>query len=75
MLHLKFKIILKPYFHLYLTFLFRQLDNDDASEIENDIDIPPPPQTKIELIKYHKESKFSTMSPNCKLQMVKVNPR
>ena len=40
MLHLKFKIMMKPYFHLYLTFS-RQLDNDDANDDENDIDIFP----------------------------------
>ena len=41
MLYLKFKIMMKPYFHLYLTFLSRQLDNDDANDHENDIDIFP----------------------------------
>ena len=39
MLYLKFKIMMKPYFHLYLTFLSRQLDNDDANDDENDIDL------------------------------------
>ena len=39
MLYLKFKIMMKPYFHLYLTFLSRQLDNDDANYDEKDIDI------------------------------------
>ena len=39
MLYLKFKITMKPYFHLYLTLLSRQLDNDDADDDENDIDI------------------------------------
>ena len=39
MLHLKFKIMTKPYIHLCLTFLSRQLDNDDANDDENDIDI------------------------------------
>ena len=39
MLYLKFKIMMKPYFRLYLTFLSRQLDNDDANDDENDIDI------------------------------------
>ena len=34
---LKLKIMMKPYFHLYLTFLSRQLDNDDANDDENDI--------------------------------------
>ena len=38
MLYLKFRIMMKPYFHLYLTFLSRQLDNDDANDDENDID-------------------------------------
>ena len=28
--YLKFRIMLKPFFHLYLMFLFRQLDKDDA---------------------------------------------
>ena len=41
MLYLKFKIMIKPYFHLYQTFLSRQLDNDDANDDENDIDIFP----------------------------------
>ena len=33
--------MMKLYFHLYLTFLSKQLDNDDANddEFENDIDI------------------------------------
>ena len=39
MLHLKFKIMMKPYFRLFLTFLSRQLDNDDTNYDENDIDI------------------------------------
>ena len=39
MLDLKFKIMMKPYFHLYLTFLSRQQDNDDGNDDENDIDI------------------------------------
>ena len=38
-LYLKFKIMMKPYCHLYLTFLSRQLDNDDANDDEIDIDI------------------------------------
>ena len=38
MLYLKFRIM-KPYFHLYLTFLYRQLDNDDVNDDENDMDI------------------------------------
>ena len=55
MLHLKFKIVMKPCFHLYLTFLSRQLDNDDANDDENDIDIFSG-QTNIEHMKYHKEN-------------------
>ena len=51
MLYLKFKIMIKPYFHLYLTFLSRQLDNDDTNDDENDIDFPG--QTNIEHMKYH----------------------
>ena len=39
MLYLKFKIMMKPYFHFYLTFLSRQQDNDDANDDENDTDI------------------------------------
>ena len=39
MLYLKFKIMMKPYFYLYLKFLSRQLDTDDANDNENDIDI------------------------------------
>ena len=38
-LYLKFKLMMKPYFHLYLMFSYRQLDNDDANYDENDIDI------------------------------------
>ena len=33
--------MMKPYFHLYLTFSSRQLDNDDANDDENDTDIFP----------------------------------
>ena len=50
MLYLKFKIMMTPYFHLYLTFLSRQQDNDDANDDENDIDIFPG-QTNIERMK------------------------
>ena len=39
MLYLKFKIMMKPYFHLYMAFLSTQLDNNDANDDENDIDI------------------------------------
>ena len=39
MLYLKFKIMMKAYFHLCLTFLSRQIDNDDANDDENDTDI------------------------------------
>ena len=39
MLCLKLKIMMKPCFHLYLTFLSKQQDNDDANDDENDIDI------------------------------------
>ena len=60
MLHLKFKIMMKPYFHLYLTFLSRQLDNDDANYDENDISIFS--RTNIEHMKYHKENNLYTMS-------------
>ena len=31
--------MMKPYFYLYLKFLSRQLDTDDANDNENDIDI------------------------------------
>ena len=31
--------MMKPYFHLYLTFLSKQQDNDDANDDSNDIDI------------------------------------
>ena len=61
MLYLKFKIMMKPYFHLYLTFLSRQLDNDDANDDENDIDIFSG-QTNIERMKYQKENTLYTMS-------------
>ena len=60
MLCLKFKIMMKPYFHLYLTFLSRQLDNDDADDNENDINIFS--HINIEHIKYHKENNLYTMS-------------
>ena len=39
MFYLKFKIMMKPHFHLYLTFLSRQLDNDDVKDNENNLDI------------------------------------
>ena len=61
MLYLKFKIMMKPYFHLYLTFLSRQLDNDDANDDENDIHIFFSGQTNIEHTKYHKENNLYTM--------------
>ena len=61
MLYLKIKIMMKLYFHLHLTFLSRQLDNDDANDDENDIDIFPV-QTNIEHMKYHKENNLFTMS-------------
>ena len=57
-LHLKFKIMMKPYFHLYLTFS-RQLDNDDANDAENDIDIFSRTDKHM---KYHKENNLYTMS-------------
>ena len=56
----KFKIMLKPYFHLYLTFLSRQQDNDDANDDENDIGIFS--WTNIERMKCHKENSLYTMS-------------
>ena len=61
MLYLKFKIMMKPYFHLYLTFLSRQLDNDDANDDENDIDIFSRTD-KHRTLKYHKENNLYTMS-------------
>ena len=67
MLYLKFKIMVKPYFHLYLMFLSRQLDNDDANDDENDIDIFSG-QTNIEHMKYHKENNLYTMGRS-KLQI------
>ena len=48
MLYLRFKIMLKPYFYLDLTFLFRQLDDDewdDANIDENDIEFSQDRQT------------------------------
>ena len=50
MLYLKFKIMMKPYFHLYRTFLSRQLDNDEANNDEIDNDIFPG-QTNMEYMK------------------------
>ena len=38
-------IMMKQYFHLYLTFLSRQLDNDDANDDENDVVFFPDRQT------------------------------
>ena len=32
--YLKFRITLKPFFHFYLMFSFRQLDNDDAPTVK-----------------------------------------
>ena len=32
MLYLKFKIMMKPYFHLSITFISRQPDSDDAND-------------------------------------------
>ena len=61
MFYLNIKIMMKPYFHLYLSLLSRQLDNDDANDDENDIDIFSG-QTNIEHMKYHKENNLYTMS-------------
>ena len=61
MLYLKFKIMMKPYFHLCLTFLSRQLDNDDANDDENDM-IFFLGQINMEHMKYHKENNLYTMS-------------
>ena len=47
--------------HFYLMFLSRQLDNDNANDDENDIDIFPG-QTNIAHMKYHKENNLYTMS-------------
>ena len=60
MLYPKFKTMMKSYFHLYLTFLSRQLDNDDANDDENELFFPG--QTNIEHMKYHKENNLYTMS-------------
>ena len=43
----------KQYFHLYLTFLFRHVGNDDANDDENDIDIFF--WINIEHMNYHKK--------------------
>ena len=51
--------MMKQYFHLYLTFLSRQLDNDDANDDENDI-VFFPGQTNIEHMKCHKENNLHT---------------
>ena len=62
MLYLKFKIMMKPYFHLYLMFLFRQLDNNNANNDENGCPlIYFPGQTNIEHNKYHKGNNLYTM--------------
>ena len=60
MLNLKFKIMLKPYFYLYLTLLFKHVDNDDANIDENHTDIFNR-QTNIKDMKYHKENNFNAM--------------
>ena len=49
--------MMKSYFHLYLTFLSRQLDNSDANDHEDDIDI-----FSGQTYKYHKENNLYTMS-------------
>ena len=61
MLCLKFKITMKLYFHVYLTFLSRQQDNDDANDDGNDVDIFPG-QTNTERMKCHKENSLYSMS-------------
>ena len=53
--------MMKLYFHLYLTFLSRQLDDDDANDDENDIDTFPG-QTNIKHMRYHKGNNVYTMS-------------
>ena len=74
MLYLKFKVTLKPYFYLYLTFLFRQMDNDDTNIHENDIVIFPG-QTNTGHRKYHKESNFYTIdSFSSTLSLNPINP-
>ena len=57
---LQFEVMRKQYFHLYLTFLSRQLGNDDANDDENDIDNFF--WINIEHMKYHKENNLYTMS-------------
>ena len=59
MLYLIFKIMMKPYFHLYLTFLSRQLDNDDANDDENDIDI----FSRTDQARSHNEANEAVASP------------
>ena len=61
MLYLKFKIMMKPYCHLYLTLLSRQLDNDDANDDENDIDIFSP-TNKHSTYEIPQRKKLYTMS-------------
>ena len=56
MLYLKFKIMMKRYFQLYLTFLSRQLDNDDANYDENGTDIFS--RTNLEHMKYPQGKQF-----------------
>ena len=51
--------MMKPYFHIYLCFLSRQLDNDDTNGNENDTDIFS--WTNTEHMKYHKENNLYTM--------------
>ena len=71
MSYLKFKTIMKLYFHLYLTFLSRQLDNDDGNDNENDIDIFSRTD-KHRTYKIPQRTQFvhHEFDPNCKLQFL-----
>ena len=71
MLCLKLKIMMKPCFHLDVTFLSRQLDNDDANDDENDIDIfLPDRQHRTYEIPQRKQLLHHESIRNCKLQFL-----
>ena len=71
MLYLKFKIMMKSYFHLYQTFLSGQLDNDDENDDENDIDnFSRTDKHRTYEIPQKKTVCIPWVEPNCKLQFL-----
>ena len=61
MLYLKFKIMMKPYFHLYLTFYPDNWITMMQTTMKMTL-IFFPGHTNIEPMKYHKENNLYTMS-------------